>query len=307
MKIEHLLEYIRNSKIKPVNIVVFAVAGFMFLFTMKSIFKTNQPQARPVVSAPSSSPYSGQLAGLGVVEPASKFLKLAPNISGIVMEINVVEGQEVKKGDVLFSIDDREAKAQKPLAEARLEAAKLNEDELKTNLEIYERLYKKENASFQEINARRFAHQKAKAQLKEAEANLNLINTNIERLSVFSPIDGTILKINLARGEFASFDSTRDNIIVGDLKNLHVRVSIDESDFSRFSQSAKAVAVFSGNQSKKASLSFIRLEPYAMPKSNISGSSSEKIDTRVVEIIYKIDDPKFAIIPGQEVDVYIQS
>ena len=48
------------------------------------------------------------------------------------------------------------------------------------------------------------------------------------------------------------------------------------------------------------------VEPYVVPKRNLTGDSLERVDTRVLQLIYEFDRPKFPVFVGQQVDVFIQ-
>jgi hypothetical protein len=52
-------------------------------------------------------------------------------------------------------------------------------------------------------------------------------------------------------------------------------------------------------------LEFVRFEPYVVPKVSLTGSSTERVDTRVLEVIYRFKDPTTNVFDGQQMDVYI--
>ena len=56
----------------------------------------------------------------------------------------------------------------------------------------------------------------------------------------------------------------------------------------------------------KIPLTFVRIEPYVVPKKSLTGDNSERVDTRVLQIIYRFDRPAFPVYAGQQVDVFIQ-
>jgi hypothetical protein len=53
-------------------------------------------------------------------------------------------------------------------------------------------------------------------------------------------------------------------------------------------------------------LRFVRIEPYVVPKRSLTGDSLERVDTRVLQIVYAFDRPAFPVYVGQQVDVFIQ-
>jgi HlyD family secretion protein len=56
----------------------------------------------------------------------------------------------------------------------------------------------------------------------------------------------------------------------------------------------------------KIPLTFVRIEPYVVPKKSLTGENTERVDTRVLQIIYRFDRPAFPIYAGQQVDVFIE-
>jgi hypothetical protein len=67
-----------------------------------------------------------------------------------------------------------------------------------------------------------------------------------------------------------------------------------------------AVASLKGHSELKIPLKFVRIEPYVVPKRSLTGDSLERVDTRVLQIVYAFDRPEFPVYVGQQVDVFIQ-
>jgi hypothetical protein len=61
-----------------------------------------------------------------------------------------------------------------------------------------------------------------------------------------------------------------------------------------------------GRTDYRIPLSFVRIEPYVVPKKALTGENTERVDTRVLQIIYRFDPPRFPVYAGQQVDVFIQ-
>lgn len=96
-------------------------------------------------------------------------------------------------------------------------------------------------------------------------------------------------------------------IRLGDLDRLHIRVDIDENDAWRFKPETRAVAFLRGNRDLKAELVFVRTEPYVTPKTSLTGSSTERVDTRVLQVIYSFDRHVLPAYVGQQMDVFIEA
>jgi HlyD family secretion protein len=126
-------------------------------------------------------------------------------------------------------------------------------------------------------------------------------------------VDGTILQINIRPGEFVSISGNQSMIQMGNMQPLHVRVDVDEEDLPRLKLNAPATAKIRGDAlQQEVPLHFVRLEPFAMPKVSLTGANTERVDTRVVQVIYAIEPnnklvAERKILVGQLLDVFIDS
>ena len=148
----------------------------------------------------------------------------------------------------------------------------------------------------------------AQARCSAAKAEAQRVEAEIARTIIRSPIDGTVLQIKIHPGEFPPSDSSRTpSMIVGNTDKLNLRVSINQFDASYYHASAPAVAFLQGNAQVRFPLHFVRLEPYFVTKQNLTNDISEKVDTRVLQVIYCFDEDDARIFVGQQMDVFIES
>lgn len=143
------------------------------------------------------------------------------------------------------------------------------------------------------------------AALDEALAQVELIKAEIAIRTVRALVDGEVLQVNVRAGEFVAAPSNQASIVLGDIDLLHVRVDIDEHDIHRFSPDAPAMATVRGRPDHEFTLKFVRVEPYVVPKRSLTGDSNERVDTRVLQVIYRIDSQGEWLYVGQQVDVSI--
>lgn len=146
----------------------------------------------------------------------------------------------------------------------------------------------------------------AKSQLLQAEANLQSARTELNRMTVRAPIAGEILQINIKPGEFVTPGGTIP-LVIGDTRTLHVRVDVDENDAWRLKSNVRAVGSLRGNSGIKSDLTFVRFEPLIIPKKSLTGSTDERVDTRVLQVIYAINASKLPLFVGQQMDVYMEA
>jgi HlyD family secretion protein len=151
----------------------------------------------------------------------------------------------------------------------------------------------------------------AAANVAQAEAQVSQTKTNLELLEARAPVVGTILQINVRTGEYVAASPTQSLVLMGNLDPLHVRVSIDEEDIPRVKLDAPARAKLRGElKQQEIPMRFVRIEPYVIPKASLTGINVERVDTRVMQLIYAID-PKNPLVQekkvlvGQLLDVFI--
>lgn len=154
------------------------------------------------------------------------------------------------------------------------------------------------------------------ASVKQAEAQVAQTRTEIERLEVRAPrlrwdesaADPTeykVLQVNVRPGEFVSNTPGQALVVLGTVGRLHVRVDIDENDIPRFRPNLPGVARPRGNAREGFPLRFVRVEPYVIPKKSLTGGNTERVDTRVLQVIYAIDTGGRPLYVGQQMDVFL--
>ncbi|MCC7011469.1 MAG: biotin/lipoyl-binding protein [Planctomycetes bacterium] len=148
----------------------------------------------------------------------------------------------------------------------------------------------------------------ARAELAQAQARAAAVETQIARATVRAPIAATVLQLNARAGEYAPTGiAARPLVLLGSTEALHVRVDIDENEAWRFQRGAKALAFLRGNRDFSAPLEMVRVEPYVVPKRSLTGESTERVDTRVLQVLYRFDPSAMTSYVGQQVDVFIEA
>ena len=144
------------------------------------------------------------------------------------------------------------------------------------------------------------------AKLRQTQAALEQAKVDLDKTVVKAPIDGAVLKVNVRLGEYAQAGVLADPLMtMGSVDPLHVRVDIDETETWRVRPGRSAVARLRGNPAISAPLTFVRFEPYVLPKRSLTGEATERVDTRVLQAIYEFAPNALPAFVGQEVDVFI--
>jgi HlyD family secretion protein len=277
---------------------------------------TNPPSAPPVADFPET------VAAVGLVEASTENISVGTPLAGVVSRVFVTAGQAVRAGEPLFELDTRHLRADLEVrrqalavARARVGVAEAQLDDLRAQLAFVEQVKDVRAISTEEVTRRRSAVEtataalaEARAQVAAAEALVAQVQTEVERSTIRAPLEAEVLQLKLRVGEFApAATTTTPLVLLGRAKPLHVRVDVDEHEAWRVRPEAAAAGHPRGDASLKAPLRFVRFEPFVVPKRSLTGDSSERVDTRVLQVIYRVESDELPLYVGQQLDVFIEA
>ncbi len=285
-------------------LVALALFGFALVTTLS---QPERSEAEPALAAPATS-FRATVAGVGVIEPRGEAIAIGTQLPGIVTAVHVRAGDRVRAGSPLFTIDDRAARAELALADAQAKSAEVALADAQDQFERARRSFEQKATIDAEATRRRFAVEGARTRLAETRARVGVIRTELERLTVGSPIAGLVWRVDVRPGEFAQAGPLASPlVVVGDDEVLHVRVEIDQTDAHRVRPEAAAEGSLRGNAERRFPLAFVRFEPLVQPKRALTGDGTERVDTRVLEVIYALAKTSPAPFVGQQMDVFIEA
>ena len=314
--------------------------------------------AKPVAD-PSRPPFETYIAGSGIIEAMDRNVAFGSPLPRLVLQVHVKVGDEVEADAPLFSLDDRDLRAEAevrrtalqsgkarlerlksmprpeevPPAEARVTAAEAQLADFKNQVALWESVADKRAVTVEDLQRRKFAVLAQEARVAEAKAALALLKagswkadlqvaeaevaalqsqlaqteSEIARLTVRAPSKGVVLQVNVRAGEFAPSGALQTPLMLfGKLERMNLRVDVDENDAWRFRADAAAVAFVRGNRELKTDLRLDRVEPYVVPKRSLTGDSTERVDTRVMQAVYSFPRGKLPVYVGQQMDVFIE-
>jgi RND family efflux transporter MFP subunit len=293
--------------IRKYLIPILAAAGIGF--GIATVIKGNQvnPPALPVAEPP-KTPYPTFVAGSGIVEASTENIAIGTEVAGLISKIYVQVGSHVKAGDILFTIDDRATRAQLAQQQAAVQVAEATVSQVTNQLALAQALTDSRALSHQEFLNRRDAVALAAAKLAQSRADLQAVQTDLERLIVRAPVDGQVLQLNIHPGEFAQTGVLATPLILfGRVSPLWLLVDVDEEDAWRVKAGAPALAFLRGNKDMKVPLQFVRFQPDVIAKTSLTGDTTERVDTRVLDVVYSFDRGDLPIYVGQLMDVFIEA
>jgi multidrug resistance efflux pump len=265
----------------------------------------------------------------------------------------------VAKGQKLFSLDDRDVRAdlalkesalelvkaklarlvasprpeEVPAAEARVRESEAQLSDAQVQLDMMESVKDKRAIRAEDLERRRRAVRIVVARAEEAAASLNLlkagtwsrdievakaeiqqatmlvarIQADLDRLTIRAPIAGEVLQCKVQPGEYAAAEPlAQPLILLGSTDRLHVRADVDERDAPRVNPGAQVLASIRGAAEQTYPLRFVRFEPFVVPKKNLTTDATERVDTRVLQVIYALEKGT-PVRPGQQMDVSIEA
>jgi HlyD family secretion protein len=225
--------------------------------------------------------------------------------------------KEAKVRETEANMSDQELmwKRTKGLYEAAGRSGAVTEEEYIRRRQAYEMAQQQEiaaKADLKLLKAGAWEADKivARAAIAQTEAQLEMVKTEIERTIVRASVSGEVLQVNVRPGEYVSnmAGQGQSHVVIGNVSQLHVRVDIDEHDIPRFKTGSSARANPRGDAKQFHNLKFVRIEPFVVPKRSLTGSTGERIDTRVLQVIYAVESSEkdaTRLYVGQQVDVFI--
>jgi biotin carboxyl carrier protein len=273
------------------------------------VVNAHKTPAPPIAFPPPTSPYLHFIAAEGVIEASTDNIQIGTPFAEIVTDVYVTQGQFVREGDPLFVLNVETKEAELYQAQMDKAYAEVEYQNQKTQLDLYNSLTDRRAVSENEYNQVYYAAEAALAAMRQAEARIMTAQSYIDRSTIRAPVDGTVLQITIHVGEIANLNPFTEEPLVtfGPVCPSHVRISIDEDDAWRYQKGAKAVAFVRGNSSIRFPLKFVRIDPLLIPKQSLTGSTRERVDTRVLQVIYAFECDDLPVYNGQILDVFLES
>ena len=305
----------QNSKLKKLGIGIFVLAFIMLIGTLTGIIKTEdllkveteKVERRSITETVSAS---------GKIQPEVE-VKISPDVSGEIVELLVKEGDKVEKGELLVKIKPdiyksilERSKASVNTAKANLAKSKAQLTESEANFNRNKRLYNQQAISLSEFEQIEAAYKIAKLNVESseyavssAEASLNEAEENLDKTSIYAPVDGTISMLNVELGERVVGTGQMSGTELMRLANLNameVAVEVNENDIIRVhlgDTSLIEVDAFWGEE-------FKGVVTEIASSANVSGVSADQVTNFEVKIRI-LDNTNFR--PGMTASVEVQT
>lgn len=225
-------------------------------------------------------------------------VQVLPQVSGLIQEVHFREGDNVKKGQLLFTIDTRPYRASLSVAQAELEKNKALAEQAHADLGRYEKLASEGLASQLDLSKARANAAALDATLGENRASIQSSSINVNFAAIRSPIDGKTGSLLVHAGNVVSPTDVRPLVVIRSLAPIYVRFAIPEQFLSgvrsRFKEGRVVVQAAprgSGSEAATGELTLIE---------NTVDAATGKIDMKA-----RFPNEGEVLWPGQFVDVVV--
>jgi len=304
--------------IKP--IYAFSVAG-VALAVASAYLMSEHGAAQPPLFTPTSNPYANGIYANGIVESLQNQgadIALDPQVAGQVTAVLVHEGEAVHRGQALLQLDDAVQRATTEQFAAQVENAAASRKNAADALAKQEHAFALDPRSVSKdaLDSARNAAAIAATAVKVAQRAQRTNQLLLDRYRLLAPRDGVVLAVAATVGSYASPQGTFDPrsgttlpaMTLGTPQNrLQVRAYVDEILVSRMPRADRIAAIMTPRgTSRHIPLRFERIQPYVSPKIELSDQRQERVDVRVLPVVFSFAPPSgLTIYPGQQADIYI--
>lgn len=297
-----------------------AVAGIGLAANLVRKQNVSLPPVKPLAE-PASAPFADSIGARGIVEGIEENVRIAPAVAGLVASVKVKVGDEVAAGDILFEQDTRDAEAVIAVQEANVLAIQTSVTEADVALADKQdqwnrvvQLGENKVVSIDEKQRTQFALRAAasrvesrKSDLAAARAQLARAKVQRDLLVIRAPRKGTVLQVNIRAGEYSVPNASEISLLLGRTDSFQLRADVDEDNAPRVKQGCAGVAFIKGSRHAAIPLQFVRIEPYILPKRSLTGESGERVDTRVLQVIFQFERGDVPVYAGQQMDVFLNA
>jgi membrane fusion protein (multidrug efflux system) len=232
-----------NRFFKTLSTFSICVAAAIFLYSCSSssgnMGMSQPPQALPVITlnnfqATTFQEFSTSLEG-------SQNIEIRPQVEGYLDRIYVDEGAYVKKGQILFAINERTYREQVNNAKASLNAARANLVNAEINVSKLTPLVKENIVSDVQLRAAKSLYDVAQANVAQAQAMLHNAEINLGYTQVKAPVEGYVGRIPFRTGSLVGMGTVEPLTVISAVSDIRAYFSFSEKEFLQFKEQ------FSGN------------------------------------------------------------
>ena len=303
-----------------------AASGLAIAVWLVASGEPDRSLTTPAITPPTvpAGQRDGSVAGAGLVEPSSEAIEIGAQRAGLVTAVMVRPGDRVAAGQLLVRIDDRDARAALAVAEAsatlaarEVATAEVNLRAAEAQLALLTGIEDPRAVAEQQVIDRRAERDRsatalavARARAAQAQAQAASARTDLALRDIRAPRAGEILQVRTRPGQYATAGpapggSGEPLMTLGETRPLHVRIDIDENEIARADLGAPAAISPRGAAQRRVTARWVRTEPLVIPKRSLTNQGNERVDVRVLQVVYALPAGAGDFFFGQQVDAFV--
>ena len=249
--------------------------------------------AAEVPSRPTTAPVETRdirfsVNAAGEIGPAEQ-VSVRPEVNGKIAELAVDIGDVAKRGDLLFTLDDRDLQIEKESQQKEIERARLHLQQAERNYMRSRELFENKLISLELYEETRTQFELSKNALERSEKSLELVSDRIGKTRILAPFDCTILTRPISAGQAVSgsggFNSGTEVLTIADLHHMVINAHINQADVTRLQAGQEVEVEVEAVPGLKVIGTVERIAPQATIRNNIKGFAARillsAVDQRV--------------------------
>jgi len=275
----------KKSKI----LIILLILGVGGYFVYDKFFKVKEEEVEFITKKAKKGSFSKKVDATGEIF-ATELIDVGAQVSGQIKKLYVKLGDQVKKGDMIASIDSStqqnsidNKEAQLAIYKAQLESAKVALNIAKTQFDRENALFSKNATSKQEFESAKNTFSSNSAKIKELEAQIKQTNIelstakiNLGYTKITAPRDGTVVSVQVEEGQTVNANQTTPTIVnIADLSHVKMKMQIAEGDITKIKVGTPVEYSILSEPTKKFQTTISSIDPGLTTLSDGSyGSSS---------------------------------
>ena len=228
-------------------LIILLILGVGGYFAYDKFFKAKDEKVEFITKKAKKGSFSKKVDATGEIF-ATELIDVGAQVSGQIKKLYVKLGDQVKKGDMIASIDSStqqnsidNKEAQLAIYKAQLESAKVALNIAKTQFDRENALFSKNATSKQEFESAKNTYSANSAKIKELEAQIKQTNIelstakiNLGYTKITAPRDGTVVSVQVEEGQTVNANQTTPTIVnIADLSHVKMKMQIAEGDITK--------------------------------------------------------------------------
>lgn len=228
---------------KWIVVLVVILAGGYWAWQKSSSLKQTAPlstglSGRPTTAVVEMRNINFKVAAAGDIGPAEQ-VSVRPEVNGKIDSLPVDIGDKVKKGDVLFTLDDTDLQSERSSRLTEIEGAKLQVAKTERNFKRSKELFEEKLISQELYEDTKTEYELARNALDRSEKNLRVVDDRLSKTKIIAPFDCTVLIRPISIGQAVSgsggFNSGTEVLTIADLNKMIINAHVNQADVIRLS------------------------------------------------------------------------